>query len=203
MKAFVAEKRMRLILMLAALSAIVALFGCGGKKAAYSDIQTDSAGRAVNQNNSNQAAASPETAAAGSAESPASVGKPAQPEAASAPKVKIPSFLDMAGGGIKDVPTFPNSTRKNLQYGPVNGLDTMTLVLMTREKVESISAFYDKAAKSNGWTVVNSTHDPDLYELNLKKGDNNEAQVKAMKDSSSGMVQIVITRVEKPAEPKS
>jgi hypothetical protein len=68
--------------------------------------------------------------------------------------------------------------------------------------MERIADFYDKAIKSNGWTVVDTTRDPEISNWELKKGDKSEGRVEIRQDKQSGGMVIVIVRTEKKAEQK-
>jgi hypothetical protein len=181
------------------------LSGCGPRKPAYSDMKTDKDGRAVGQENNNQSGAGENTAKADSP--PDTTAQPPQPTATQPPQPvqappKIPAFFDMATGQIKDVPSYPNAVRTNVQYGPIEGHDTALLVLQTRDQIEKIAAFYDKAAKTAGWTVVNQVKDTGFYKIEIKKGDRDEARIQAMRDERTGMVSIGLSRITKQPQPK-
>src|ERR1051325_7997947 len=172
------------------------LISCGGKKPAYSNINTS---REVSEANENggQPATEPGDAVSGQTNSSAQPAEaqsqqpaPAQPE-----PFKQPKF--MVNGEAKDLPNYPNAITKSMQFGPVQGTDTMSLVLETRASMDHIAAFYDKAIKSNGWTVDSRTFDPEFAEWNLRKTFDNEGKVQVKKDPRTKAMNIVIVRTEK------
>ncbi|MEW6209355.1 MAG: hypothetical protein AB1631_13375 [Acidobacteriota bacterium] len=182
------------------LAAILSSAACG-KKPAYSDIKTDQEGRAVAQNNNTQpdAAAPPET-------QPQTTTPELPPTPAQTPPVqqefKPPSFFDTIKGEISDLPNYPAGVRTNVQLGPLQGMSTAMVVLQTKDPVEKIAAFYDRAAKGKGWKVVNRLSDPEFFQLDVEKGKLHEGVVKVKKDSATGQTVIVISRLEKPADKK-
>jgi hypothetical protein len=89
----------------------------------------------------------------------------------------------------------------SVQYGPLNGMDTGFIVLATNQPLDAIAAFYDKAIKSNGWSVANKLTDPEVYKVTLKKDAFNEAIVQVEKDPQTGNRRIVLTRLQKPKQP--
>jgi hypothetical protein len=170
------------------------LAACGPKKPAYSDIQTDAEGRAINQNSNGQAAASsPELSAPQPQPSPAAA-KPAE--------FKVPEFIDSNTGQIKDLPSYPHATRVSIQYGPLQGTQTAMIVLQTKDSVDKIAAFYDRAIKTNGWKIVSDQRDQDVMKIEVHKGDKHEGLVRVIKDEKTGLVNIGLSRVEKPEQPK-
>jgi hypothetical protein len=111
---------------------------------------------------------------------------------------RYPSFLDPISGQIRDLPSYPRSTRANFQYGPMSGVDTALIVLQTSEPMEKLTAFYDKAVKSHGWTIVSNTRDPEHYRWELKKGPRDEAVVEIRKSDQFPLTGIALTRAERP-----
>jgi len=176
--------------------------GCAHKPA-YNDLDANSSAVKQNQNQANASqVASPASPSQSTATDPASPA-PASP-ASAAPTVqaaKRPSFFDEATGGIKDMPSYPRSTRVNVQVGPVEGFNAMSLGLRTRESMDKITAFYEQVIKSNKWTVVDKLIDPELSEWNLKKSEENSAKVQVKKDVATSMMNIVIVRAEKLEDP--
>lgn len=165
---------------------IAGLSGCA-RKPAYSEM--DPGGMSRNQNlNKNSEGQSSSSTLPGS-----------ETGAAQTPPVpfKSPTFLDQATGGIVDLPTYPNARRLNVQLGPIQGLNTMSLAYGTNDSMEKISAFYEKVIKQNKWTVNDKTLDSELSEWNLKKGEDNIAKVQVKKDEQTKGFVIVIVRTEK------
>ena len=117
--------------------------------------------------------------------------------------VKPPPFWNMTTGEISDLPSFPGGARMNVNYGPINGMDSAFIVLSTSQPIDKIAAFYDKAIKSNGWTVVTKLADPEIYKVSLKKDAFNEAIIQVEKDPQSGIRRIGLTRLQKPKQPAS
>jgi hypothetical protein len=174
------------------------LTGCA-RKPAYNEID---ANRGTVKENQNQPNAS--QAASTSPSSEPSATEPATSSPASSasttttpPPPKRPSFLDEATGGVKDLPSYPGAHRVNVQFGPVEGVNTMALGLRTKDSMDKITAFYDQVIKANKWTIVDKLKDPELSEWNLKKGEENSAKVQVKKDLASGTMNIVIVRGEK------
>src|SRR5215216_5793962 len=171
------------------------LISCG-HKAAYSNLNTSREVKEANQNSGQpEPAATGEVAdqsnpsqATGAQESATAAASPPQP-------FKPPNF--MANGQAKDLPNYPQAITKTIQFGPVEGSDTFSLVLETREPMEKIAAFYEKVIKSNGWVVESKTVDPEFAEWNLKKTFDNEGRVQVRKDPRTGAMNIVIVRTEK------
>ena len=89
----------------------------------------------------------------------------------------------------------------NVQYGPLNGVDSAFIMLTSIDPVEKIAAYYDTSVKSAGWTVTERMSDADLYKVKLKKGDLDEALVQVEKDPQNRSRVITLSRLEKPASP--
>lgn len=124
---------------------------------------------------------------------------PLPPPTNAGSNTKVPTFVDTAKGAVKDLPNYPNARTRNVSYGPLQGQDTMSLILETHDPIEKVAAFYDKTVKDNKWTVVDRTVDPDLCEWLLKKGTSDNAKVQLKKDPSRpGMLFVVIARVQTP-----
>ncbi|MCI0486659.1 MAG: hypothetical protein L0229_08675 [Blastocatellia bacterium] len=176
------------ILLLAALMVTVSV-ACR-QKPAYSDMELGpSPGN--DQSNANQAAP-PSNA---NANAP---GAAAQNSNSQSARSKLPSFMDERTGEIKDLPSYPGSYRTNAQYGPDRGINRAFVALQTSDSVDRIAAFYNDAIKSNGWTVVNTLHEPELYKIEFKKGDNDQGSVQAQKNPLASTVDIVLSRIERP-----
>jgi hypothetical protein len=173
----------------------LAFISCGNKPA-YSNLNSSREVKEANQNSGQAAAvtagdqsnASPSTGAQENANAAASQPQPFKP----------PKF--MANGQAKDLPNYPQAITKSIQYGPVQGTDTMSLVLETRDPIEKVIAFYDKAIKSNGWTVEGKMANEEMAEWTLKKTFDNEGKVQVKKDPRLNAWNIVIVRTEKIAQ---
>ncbi|MFP5261761.1 MAG: hypothetical protein ACLGJB_07625 [Blastocatellia bacterium] len=182
---------------------LVCIFGIGftacGNRPAYSNINTSREVREANQNNGRPAGESAGRAAdqtnTSAQPAEAQTQQPGQPQSQ---QFKPPKF--MANGEAKDLPNYPQATMKSIQFGPVQGTDTMSLVLETRDSMDKIAAFYDKAIKSNGWTVDSKTFDPEFAEWNLRKPFDNEGKVQVKRDPRTRAMNIVIARTEKITE---
>jgi hypothetical protein len=85
-----------------------------------------------------------------------------------------------------------------VQIGPIQGEDAMLLNLRTRDSMENVQAYYEKAIKENRWTVEDKVLDPEVSFWTLKKDDNNAARVQVKKDSATGSLDIFIVRTQKP-----
>jgi hypothetical protein len=172
---------------------------CGPKKPAYGDIQTDKDGRSLNRNSSGQAAPAPqppESAATGqTAPQPHPAQVPAQPE-----PFKVPEFFDMNVGQIKDLPSYPRATRVSIQYGPLQGTQSAMIILQTGDSLDKIAAFYERAIKTNGWKVVSDQRDKDVMKIEVNKGERDEGLIRVLKDEKTGLVNIGLSRIEKPAQ---
>ncbi|HKP85527.1 MAG TPA: hypothetical protein VJZ26_05495 [Blastocatellia bacterium] len=172
---------------------------CGPRKPAYSDINPDQSARNENQNSSGQPTAPTEAGG----QQP---GSPAQPAAPETKPFKVPDFLDQATGQIKDLPSYPQAIRQNIQYGPVDDQgvmkDTMSLLLVTGDAMDKIADFYDKSIKSHGWTVTDKLRDRELSQWTLKKGNTDEAKVEVKKDAKSLAMYIALARTQVQPKPK-
>ena len=171
-----------------------------GNRPAYSNINTSREVREAKQNDGQPAGES--TSGAGQTNTPAQPAE-AQSQQPSEPQpqpqqFKPPKF--MANGEAKDLPNYPQAIMKSIQFGPMQGTDTMSLVLETRDSMDKIAAFYDKAIKSNGWTVDSRTFDPEFAEWNLRKPFDNEGKVQVKRDPRTKAMNIVIARTEKITE---
>jgi hypothetical protein len=175
---------------------VVGFAACGGRKPAYSDINLNQS-RGSNENGS--VAVAPEAPPVNTPP----IGPPSNTSAQPAlPPVQIPSFMDTVKGEAKDLPKYPGGLVVSIQYGPRENLETLSMALRTNDPMERIADYYDKAIKSNGWTVVDTTRDPEISNWALKKGDKSEGKVEIRQDKQSGGMVIVIVRTEKKAEQK-
>jgi hypothetical protein len=75
------------------------------------------------------------------------------------------------------------------------------IILQTGDPVEKIAEFYDRAIKSNGWKVVSDQRARDIMKIELQKGDRGEGLVRVIKDERTGVINIGLSRIEKPAQP--
>jgi hypothetical protein len=163
--------------------AILLAGGCGHKPS-YSQIDTDQSGRASNQN----------APASSSAEKPVQLPDPSATPLETAPQaapnqaagVPPPSFFDSKSGQIKDLPSYPRARRVRLGFGPMSGFETMILQLTTRDPIDKVVAFYDQAIKSNGWSVVENSHETNNYQWTL------------LKESGQGVIQIAMQTQSRP-----
>ena len=174
------------MLLLAALT-VGATVACR-QKPAYSDMQLGPSA-SNNQNSANQPAPALNANDAGAA---------ARNSNSQAAQFKLPLFIDERTGEIKDLPTYPGAYRSNAQYGPQKGADSAFVALQTGDSIEKVAAFYNNAIKSNGWTVSTTTHEPEFYQIDFKKGDTHQGTVQARKNPQTGYVDIGLSRVEWP-----
>ena len=187
---------MKLVFAFLVFAITISAVACGPRKPAYSDINTNQAKASQNQNKNEEPSVLAN--APGSESQPAAgQAQPAQPE-----KFRMPPFLDTVTGQIKDLPSYPQSNRVTMQYGPMQGQDTMSLVLETGDAMDKIVAFYDKAIKSNGWTVSDKLKDPEVSNWTLKKGKDNEAKIEVRKNPQANTMYIVIARTQAQPQPK-
>ncbi|HVG17773.1 MAG TPA: hypothetical protein VNI02_01880 [Blastocatellia bacterium] len=181
---------------------LICSFGVGfiscGNKPAYSNINTSREVREANQNGG-QPATGP-TGAVADQTNTSTQPTEAQSQQPTPPpqQFKPPKF--MANGEAKDLPNYPQAVMKSIQFGPIQGTDTLSLVLETRDPMDKIAAFYDKVIKSNGWTVDSKTFDPEFAEWNLRKPFDNEGKVQVKRDPRTNAMNIVIARTEKITE---
>lgn len=183
---------------------MAAAFACGPKEPSYSNInlnKNSQEGRAP----APDASATPEAAPEAQAEATPSPDAPAPAAGASPPpaaaqtgRVKMPSFFDPQAGAIKDLPSYPGSRPVNVQYGPLSGADMAMIVSETTVPMEKITQFYDRAVKSNGWTVASEMREPEKYRLDLKKGNKDAGTVQVTKAQGAGLVTIAISRTQAP-----
>jgi hypothetical protein len=173
--------------------AVVLALGACQHKPAYSDIDPNKT-KAQNQNTEGQ----PTATDANPAESPTPPA--AQPSPAAPQRPTLPSFLDQARGGIKDLPTYPRSQRVNVQIAPVQGFNTAVFMFSTPDPIEKVAPFFEQAIKDNHWTVVDRVNDPEYSEWTLEKGKENSAKVRVSKDQN-GKMTIMFIRGEKIPEP--
>src|ERR1044072_4605124 len=154
----------------------VGVIACGPRRPTYSSINANQAKESQNQNNNEQ----PSVLADAPGSQPA--GGQAQPQPSQPEKFRMPPFLDTVTGQIKDLPSYPNANRVNMQYGPIQGQDTLSMVLETGDTMDQIVAFYDKAVKSTGCTVSDKLKDVELSSWTLKKEKDNEAKIELRKN---------------------
>ena len=175
------------------LAAMVLALGACQHKPAYSDIDPNKT-KAQNQNTESQPAANDANPSV-SATPPA-----AQPSSAAPQRPALPSFIDQARGGIKDLPNYPRSQRVNVQIAPVQGFNTAVFIFSTPDPMEKVAPFFEQAIKDNHWTVVDKVNDPEYSEWTLEKGKDNSAKVRVSKDQN-GKMTIMFVRGEKIPEP--
>ena len=189
---------MKFFLILITLFAVITLAACGRKTSDYQDQGT----QVVNRNTSPPPDAAPsdvppaDSAAQQPTANPAPDNKPVQP-----PPIKPASFWNPNTAEIKDLPSYPGGARMNVQYGPLNGVDSAFIMMTTGDPLEKIAAYYDKSVKSAGWKVTERMSDSELYKVKLKKGDLDEALVQVEKDVQTGARRITLSRLEKPKPP--
>ena len=189
--------KVAIYLCLSLVTIVVAASGGCAHKPAYSDLNTNKSSRDQDQNKNQSVEGGQTSAPAPAAEQqpPADVAQPATAPAAA--PFKNPSFLDEAKGEIKDLPSYPNAYRASVRVGPIQGVNTMSLSLTSKDAMDKISAFFERVIKDNKWTVSNKIIDPELSEWSLAKGPDNSAKVQVKKDQKTGAMHIVIVRGEK------
>jgi len=185
---------------------MAAASACGSKEPSYSNINLNKnteAGRAPAESGPPNAAATPgETAPVPGAQSggtPAAdaISPPAPAAAPTAvPALRTPAFFDPKNGTIKDLPSFPDSVRINVQYGPLSGSDMAMIVSQTAAPMEKVTEFYDRAARSNGWTIASQSREPETFRLDLKKGPKDAGTVQVAKVAGGRGVSIIISRTQ-------
>lgn len=180
-------------LLMMAVAAASAASACSPKEPSYSNINLNrNSGAAV----SPAPAASPDASATPGEAAPAPPAPPgATPPATAQPgPLKVPAFFDTQKGVIKDLPSYPDSTNVNVQYGPLSNAEMATIVSETFGTIEKVTQFFDRAIKSNGWTVASETRDTDRYRMNLKKGDKDAGTVQVTRNAESKVITIVVSR---------
>jgi hypothetical protein len=199
------KKVIFVLLMISSLS----VFGCNFGKPAYSDVQVDSKTKGETPKGEPGAAQSPETAANRSEDPIAKAERdagltntPQQNPPQEKKDMQPPSFLVAGQSEIKDLPKYKKSNIINAQIGPINGVSTAMFIFESRDSVEMIGEFYEKAFKSNGWELITKVKDPDSFEYTLAKGDRDEALVRIKKDPQVGSSFIMLSRMEKPVDQK-
>jgi len=157
----------------------------------YSDIKVDKSGALVNSNTARPETQPPIESQPQNetqplidpASSPGSLPDPlATPEASATPTSAPPSFVDPKTGQIKSLPLFPGAKVRGLRYGPINGLNQVTLQAVTRAPMDKVTAFYDQVVKQNGWTVDDNSRGADTYTWMLSKGQNDRAAIRIDRD---------------------
>jgi hypothetical protein len=176
----------------------IGFISCGNKPS-YEGIDTSRAAKEANRNGGQPAAGSTDSVAGQTnASAQPTEGQAQQPAPSQPQQFKPPKF--MANGEAKDLPNYPQAITKSIQYGPIQGVDTLSLVLETRDSVDKITAFYEKAIKKNGWTVDNKSIEAEAAEWDLRKAFDNEGKVQVKKDPRTNAINIVIVRTEKITE---
>ena len=186
---------MKFFLVVLTLFAVITVAACERKTSENQSPNTES----VNRNTSPPSTTTPPVA-------PTADSAPQLPPDGQSPEnkpvppgpIKPASFWNPITGEIKDLPSYPGGARMNVQYGPLNGVDSAFILLSTGDPIEKIAAYYDKSAKSAGWTVAERMSDSEMYKLKLKKGDLNEALIQVEKDVQNGSRRIMLSRLEKP-----
>jgi hypothetical protein len=200
---FFRESSMKFYLGTVMLAAFFVVAGCS-RKPAYSNVnanktrpeaETAQAGEGEQPPAADAAAANPP------AQTPAGEIPPAQVAAKQPAEVKPPWFVDTEKGAAKDIPNYPKAARQSIMFGPLGGVETLSLVLESSSAMGAIADFYDKAVKDNKWTVVDRIRDPEVCEWILKKGEAGEAKIQIKKNPNGNTHFIVIARTEKTAQP--
>jgi hypothetical protein len=192
------KRELQLMCLVLVAVVFAGLFGCSHKPA-YSEMDTNKSSRNQNQN---QNQTSEGQAAAPVQPAPQPAADAAQTAPSTPAPFKTPTFLDQASGGIKDLPTYPNAARVSVQLGPIEGVNTMSLIYVTGDPMDKIAAFYTRVIKDQKWTVSDKILDPELSEWTLKKGEDNSAKVQVKKDQKTGAFNIVMVRGEQMQAPK-
>lgn len=188
---------MRSLYLFLLITAVAFASACGSKEPSYSNINLNSnrqAGRAPAASASPDAGAeavAPETLPAPTPSTDTPAPAPSQPAA-----IKMPEFFDAQKGSIKDLPSYPDSMRINVQYGPMSGTEMAMIVSQSPGPMAKITEFYDRAIKSNGWTIVSETREAEKYRLNLKKGDKDAGTVDVTPDAGGKRLTIAISRTK-------
>lgn len=188
---------MRSFYLLLLMTAMAFASACNSKEPSYSNI---------NLNNNSQAGRAPAASASpeAGAEPAAPETLPPPPPSAAAPEpapsqptaIRLPAFFDAQKGAIKDLPSYPDSIRINVQYGPLSGAEMAMIVSQTGGPMAKITEFYDRAVKSNGWTIESETREPEKYRLNLRKGDKDAGTVEVTPDAAGKRLTIAISRTK-------
>ena len=175
--------------------------GCGGEKPADSPTPNQPMTKADQMNNNQSSNSSVNPVA--QLEQEAKVASASQNANAGEQKMKIPSFLDTAKGGITDLPAYPGARRFSMQYGPLQGADSAMIIYMTPDPMEKVAKFYEGVVKSHAWKVVSNLKEPETIDLKLTKGERDEAILRIKKNLDQKVTEIMISRTQKPLETKS
>jgi hypothetical protein len=179
--------------------------GCNFGKPAYSDVQLDNKSKAEpakgesgNGQNANASAAQGEDIIAKAEREAGINGAQATPPQQNKER-QLPAFFVPGVAEIKDLPRYKNSQIVNVQYGPINGIESANIMFESGDSVEKIGRFYETAFKSNGWTVVTNIKEPENQEYTLVKGKSDEALVRIKKDPQRGTTAVMLSRAQLPA----
>jgi hypothetical protein len=184
------------------MTAVAAASACRSNEPSYSNINLNKntqTGRAPAETASpNAGETAPVPGAQGGGTPAPDAVAPAPPATASSPPptLRIPAFFDPQKGNIKDLPSYPDSVRINVQYGPLSGSDMAMIVSQASAPMEKVAEFYDRAARSNGWTVASESREPEKFRLDLKKGAKDAGTVQVTKEPGGRGVSIIISRTQ-------
>lgn len=144
-----------------------------------------------NQSASNNPVAQVEQGAQAAAAQQNAAGNPS-------PTVKPPAFLDMAKGGVTDLPAYKDARIVSVQHGPVNGAASALLLYETGDPLSKVTVYYDGVVKGQGWKVGSNIRGPESVEMSLFKGDRDEALLKIGVVPQTQRTQILISRTQRP-----
>ena len=186
---------MRSLYLFLLMTTVAFASACDSKEPSYSNININGSrqdGRAPAASASPEAGAeavAPETLPPPPPSTATPVPAPSQPSA-----IRLPEFFDGQKGSIKDLPSYPDSMRINVQYGPLSGAEMAMIVSQSPGPMAKITEFYDRAIKSNGWTIVSETREAEKYRMNIKKGDKDAGTVEVTPDAGGKRLTIAISR---------
>lgn len=179
------------------------LAGCGGNQPASNEIPGGlTKADLMNHNkNANATAGAPaeDPIARAEREAQAAAQAQAQAQAGVTQERRMPQFLD-GRGNIADLPAYEKANLFNVQYGPVEGVDSARVIYMTSDSFDKVVAYYDRAIKSHRWTVVTNSREPETAEMRLAKGDRDEALVRVVKNNDTKQTEILLVRSQRPPE---
>lgn len=172
---------------------------CG--KPAYHDIDTSQRRpeAAPAETPAPEAPAQPATAPT-EEHAPAAEGTEQPQQAEEKKSFEFPPYVDPRSGLIKDLPAYPRGTLTDVQIGPPSAPQAVR-VYRTKDSVDVVGKFYDRELKKLGWKEDIGFREPDLYKVEIKKGQRDVAIVQARKDTNSDFVYIVLSRSQIPEPP--
>ena len=192
---------MKYFLLVVLCAGSISIAGCGGEKPSDGTPPNQPLTKAdlMNNNQSSNSSVNPVT----QLEQEAKAAGSGQNANAGETKMKLPSFIDPAKGIITDLPPYPGARRFNMQYGPLQGVDTAMIIYMTPDPMEKVATYYEGVVKSHAWKVSSNLKEPEGIDMKLTKGGRDEAILRIKKNTEQKVTEILISRTQKPLESKA